>query len=177
MGCKRGQRKGPRQKTSKFVKECQDKFRHSSTIFAQGKNIKNRQKESKIIFDTFDIFRAAPIFPQLSENCGKTSETNLRIESAAIYDLCFEALGLLQRQDLTVESCANTPTEGIQLNACTPKCGRHCHGVTLMAWGASSGWRHFSFGSGSSRCRFGELWNGVWGRDATKQKSVKKSPF
>ena len=33
--CKRGRRKGPRQKASKIVKKCQKVFRHFSTIFAR----------------------------------------------------------------------------------------------------------------------------------------------
>ena len=54
--------KGPRQKTSKIAKKCQDKFRHFWTIFAQGKK---RRKASKIFATLFDKFRAAPIFRPL----------------------------------------------------------------------------------------------------------------
>ena len=57
--------KGPRQKTSKIVKECQKYFRHFSTFFAQGKNVKNRQKVAKIFSTLFDNFRAAPVFRPL----------------------------------------------------------------------------------------------------------------
>ena len=53
--------KGPRQKKSKIVK-CQKVFRHFSTIFAQAKNVKNRQKASKSFSTLFDNFRAAPFY-------------------------------------------------------------------------------------------------------------------
>ena len=43
--------KGPRQKTSKTVKKCQNVFRHFSTIFAQGK------KTSKIVQKRQKVFR------------------------------------------------------------------------------------------------------------------------
>ena len=45
--------KGSRQKTSKFVKKCQNYFRQFSTFFAQGKTI---QKSSKSVKNIFDIF-------------------------------------------------------------------------------------------------------------------------
>ena len=54
--------KGPRQKTSKIVKKCRKYFRHFSTIFTQGKKRQKSSKNLKIIFDNFEIFRAAPVF-------------------------------------------------------------------------------------------------------------------
>ena len=41
--------KGARQKLSKIVQKCQDRFRHVSTVLAQEKNVKNPQKVSEII--------------------------------------------------------------------------------------------------------------------------------
>ena len=57
---KRASRKGPRQITSKSVKNI---LRHFSTFFAQDKNVQNHQKYFSTLFDHF---RAAPIFRPLS---------------------------------------------------------------------------------------------------------------
>ena len=54
--------KGPRQKSSKSVKNIFDTFRHFSR---RAKNVKNRQKMSKIFSTFFDNFRAAPVFRPL----------------------------------------------------------------------------------------------------------------
>ena len=51
--------KGPRQKSSKIVKNIFDTFRHFS------RRAKNRQKVSKYFSTLFDNFRAAPVFRPL----------------------------------------------------------------------------------------------------------------
>ena len=55
--------KGPRQKTSKIVKKCQQVFRHFSTIFVQGKKRQKSSKSVKKFFDTFRQFSRGTIFP------------------------------------------------------------------------------------------------------------------
>ena len=57
--CKRGQWKGA---TSKSVNSIFDTFRQFSR---RAKNVKNRQKMSKIFSTLFDNFRAAPVFRRL----------------------------------------------------------------------------------------------------------------
>ena len=52
--------KGPRQKTSKLVKNCQKVFRHFSR---RAKNVKNRQKNVKKFFDTFRQFSRGTFLP------------------------------------------------------------------------------------------------------------------
>ena len=57
--------KGPRQKTSKIVRKCQNVFRHFSTIFAQGKKSQKSPKSAKKFLDNF---RAAPFFRPLLQS-------------------------------------------------------------------------------------------------------------
>ena len=63
--CKRAGGKGPRQKTSKIVKERQKVFRHFSTIFAQGKKRQKSPKSVKKFFDAFGQFSRGTIVPAL----------------------------------------------------------------------------------------------------------------
>ena len=70
--------KRPRQKTSKIVKKCQKVFRHFSTIFAQGKNVKNRQTASKSS-TLFDNFRAAPFCPFGGGGSDKSQKKNCKL--------------------------------------------------------------------------------------------------
>ena len=59
---KRAGGKGPRQKSSKSVKNIFDTFRQFSR---RAKKVKNRQKVSKYFSTLFDNFRAAPVFRPL----------------------------------------------------------------------------------------------------------------
>ena len=55
--------KGPRQKTSKIVKNRQKAFRQFSTVFAQGKKLQKSSKSVKKFFDTFRQFSRGTILP------------------------------------------------------------------------------------------------------------------
>ena len=64
--------KGPRQKTSNIVKSVKKFFDTFRQFSRRAKNVKNRQKVSKIFSTLFDNFRAAPVFRPLlggSEKC------------------------------------------------------------------------------------------------------------
>ena len=78
--------KGPRQKTSKIVKKCQEYFRHFSTFFAQGKTVKKCQKYFRHFLTIFARHPfSGPFWGALKlgviradaqvRNCGQTIET------------------------------------------------------------------------------------------------------
>ena len=70
VDCKRGRRKGgPRQKTSKSVKNIFDTFRHFSQSAKKSKIVKECQ--NIILLTLFDAFRAAPVFRPLLGGSGK----------------------------------------------------------------------------------------------------------
>ena len=54
--------KGPRQKTSKIVKNRQKSSKSFSTLFDNFRAGQKRQKSSKSVKYIFDSFRAAPVF-------------------------------------------------------------------------------------------------------------------
>ena len=78
--------KAPRQKTSTIVKTRQKVFRHFSTIFAQGKKRKNRQKASKSFSTLFDDFvQPAPFFRPLLGGLWKTEDPNPNPRPLTLY--------------------------------------------------------------------------------------------
>ena len=85
--------KGPRQKTSKIVKNILDSFRHFSR---RAKNVKHRQNVSRISSTLFDKFRAAPVFRPLLGGYDRTVSKTIQNRLFFNYFDSFAALlGLL----------------------------------------------------------------------------------
>ena len=78
--------KGPRQKTSKIVKNCPKYLRHFSTFFAQGKKRQKSSKKVKNIFDTFRQFSRGTSFPAFRPLLGGSDPCLLEIAVFGIPD-------------------------------------------------------------------------------------------
>ena len=93
--CKRGRRKGPRQKTSKIVKKCQNIFDTFRQFSRRAKSVKNRQKVSKSFSTLFDNFRAAPFLRPLLQSAdvhGLPTDLEAILESPV--NLIFRCVGV-----------------------------------------------------------------------------------
>ena len=110
--------KGPRPKTSKKTKSVKNIFDTIQHFWRRAKNVKNRQKVSKIFSTLFDNFRAAPVFRPLSGGSDILFGTLLMFWSLSLF---FEDFPDLFFFSFSTRACVGSPKGVVLIRGVFPK--------------------------------------------------------